>query len=71
RRIWRWVQSGAALAAGRELHLGYGSEDRFAPGHALLGRTLPPQCVDVEPGAHDWATWRRLWNRYLDRHVHA
>ncbi|QJW84167.1 hypothetical protein HK414_10570 [Ramlibacter terrae] len=52
RQIWQWLQSGQA--AGRDLHLGYGSEDRFAPAHALLGRVLPPQRVDVEPGAHDW-----------------
>lgn len=69
RGIWQWLQSGQA--AGRDLHLGYGSEDRFAPAHALLAQALPAGRVDVEPGAHDWATWSRLWDRYLDRHVHA
>ncbi|RYY93200.1 MAG: hypothetical protein EOO24_27315, partial [Comamonadaceae bacterium] len=46
RQIWQWLQSGQA--ATRDLHLGYGREDRFAPAHALMGRVLPPQCVDVE-----------------------
>jgi len=71
RRIWQWLQSGQAARAECELHLGYGSEDRFAPVHALLARALPPQRTDVGPGAHDWDTWRRLWNRYLDRHEHG
>lgn len=69
RRIWRWLQTGQGAVC--DLHLGYGSEDRFARGHALMARTLPPRRVDVERGAHDWPTWSRLWNLYLDRHVAA
>ncbi len=67
RRIWQWLQAGPS--GGCELHLGYGSEDRFAQAQSLLARALPPQRVDVERGAHDWATWTRLWHLYLDRHV--
>jgi pimeloyl-ACP methyl ester carboxylesterase len=64
RRIWRHVQSRGPGA--EPVHLGYGRSDRFAPAHALLARELPPACVDVIDGGHDWPTWTRLWENYLD-----
>lgn len=67
RRIWRWLQSPRPDRC--EVHLGYGGQDRFAGAHALMARHLPAGCVDVHPGAHDWATWAVLWTRYLDRHA--
>ncbi len=64
RRIWRYIK-------GRQpdsppLYLGFGREDRFAAAHELLAAALPAGCVDVIAGGHEWPTWRRLWENFLD-----
>jgi hypothetical protein len=64
RRIWQWLQHESGPY---ELHLGYGSEDRFAKAHALMAQALPAARVDVQPGGHAWPVWTSLWNRHLDR----
>lgn len=64
-QLWRWLAARPADAP--QLHLGYGSEDRFADGHRLLASTLPAAQVHNVPGGHDWAPWRRLWADWLDR----
>lgn len=64
RRVWRFIRS---LRAGSlPVHLGLGREDRFARRHGLMAAALAPDSVDVVPGGHDWPTWRRLWDRFLD-----
>lgn len=63
--IWQWLRSRPEESCA--LHLGYGSEDRFAGAHALMARTLPPTHVDVQPGGHTWPVWTALWNRHLER----
>jgi dienelactone hydrolase len=67
RRIWQWL---GQEAGGHDLHLGYGSEDRFAKAHALMAQALPASRVDVQPGGHEWPVWTALWNRHLD-HVYV
>jgi pimeloyl-ACP methyl ester carboxylesterase len=62
RRIWRYLKDGGA----RPLHLGYGQEDRFSAAHALLARELPADAVDVIEGGHEWPTWSKLWENFLD-----
>ncbi|MEO5671291.1 MAG: hypothetical protein ABIR26_11415 [Ramlibacter sp.] len=64
REIWRWLQDGAAPKP--PLYLGYGSDDRFSQAHALMGRTLPAERVDTQPGGHEWPVWSALWSRHLD-----
>jgi pimeloyl-ACP methyl ester carboxylesterase len=64
RRIWRYLQAGRA--GSRPVYLGYGREDRFAAGHALLAAALPARSVDVIDGGHDWPTWSMLLRRFLD-----
>jgi enterochelin esterase-like enzyme len=64
RRIWRFVQ--ALRPDSRLLYLGYGLEDRFARSQGLLADALPPGAVDVVPGGHDWGTWTKLWENFLD-----
>ena len=64
RRIWRFIQTLSARAL--PIHLGLGREDRFAPRHRLMAATLAPGCVDIVPGGHDWPTWYRLWENFLD-----
>jgi pimeloyl-ACP methyl ester carboxylesterase len=64
RRVWRFIRT---LRAGSlPVHLGLGREDRFARRHGLMAAALAPDRVDVVPGGHDWPTWRRLWDRFLD-----
>jgi pimeloyl-ACP methyl ester carboxylesterase len=64
RRIWRYIKS--RHAGSRPLYLGFGREDRFCAAHELLAATLPADSVDVIAGAHDWSTWRSLWENFLD-----
>jgi pimeloyl-ACP methyl ester carboxylesterase len=65
RRIWRFIQ---ARGAGRPpLFLGYGREDRFAQGLDLMAQALPRAAVQVIEGGHDWSTWSRLWEGFLDQ----
>jgi pimeloyl-ACP methyl ester carboxylesterase len=64
RRIWRFIRT---LRSGPlRVHLGLGRDDRFARRHDLLAAALAPASVDIVPGGHDWPTWRRLWDRFLD-----
>lgn len=68
RRLWRFLRerSRGRGAAGARLYLGSGRDDRFAAAHTLLADALPASAVDRIPGGHDWPTWRRLWDRFLD-----
>jgi enterochelin esterase-like enzyme len=64
RRLWRFVKT---LRTGTlPVHLGLGSDDRFAPRHRLMAAALSAQHVDAVSGGHDWPTWQRLWERFLD-----
>lgn len=65
RRIWRYVKT---RGADSPLHLGFGRRDRFSEAHELLAATLPAGAVDVIDGGHDWPTWVRLWENFLDSH---
>jgi pimeloyl-ACP methyl ester carboxylesterase len=67
RRVWRWLKTHREHAASVRIHLGYGLEDRFAPGHRLMAEVLAPDCVDTAAGGHDWPVWRQLWENFLDR----
>ncbi len=46
--------------------LGYGTEDRYAPASLLLAQQLPGRQVMTIRGGHDWPTWLKLWERWLD-----
>ena len=64
RRLWHFIRT---LRSGSlPVHLGLGSDDRFAPRHRLMAAALSAQDVDVVSGGHDWPTWHRLWERFLD-----
>jgi pimeloyl-ACP methyl ester carboxylesterase len=64
RRIWRYIKTRPA-GSGR-IYMGFGRSDRFAEAHRLLAASLPPGCVDVIEGGHDWPTWTALWENFLD-----
>jgi pimeloyl-ACP methyl ester carboxylesterase len=67
RRVWRWL--GSCAGNDPEIVIGYGRQDRFAEGQQLLSAALPPERRLVVEGAHDWATWRTLWRRFLALHA--
>ncbi len=63
-----WLQNYVARPPARQvLYLGYGGQDRFAPGHRLLGDCLPADCVITAPGGHDWESFVPLWRALLAR----
>ena len=64
RRIWRYIQNRGTDS--RPLYLGFGRHDRFSAAHELLAATLPADSVDVIDGGHEWPTWVRLWENFLD-----
>ena len=67
RRLLLWLQETLARQpAVPAFYLGFGTEDRFAPGHRLLAAGLPAERVVTTPGGHDWDTWLALWRRLLD-----
>ncbi|HJW24231.1 MAG TPA: alpha/beta hydrolase family protein [Rhodocyclaceae bacterium] len=61
-RVWRWLQSRPAELP---VFCGYGRDDRFAAGMAMLAATLPGASVRTIPGGHDWQVWRGLWQTFL------
>jgi len=64
RRIWHFIKEQRNRTF--PLHLGFGSEDRFADSHRLMASALASDCVDVVSGRHEWPAWRRLWENFLD-----
>jgi pimeloyl-ACP methyl ester carboxylesterase len=67
RRIWRFIKEHRSRLS--PLHLGFGRDDRFADSHRLMAAALPPESVDVVSGGHEWPTWLRLWENFLDKRL--
>jgi pimeloyl-ACP methyl ester carboxylesterase len=63
RRIWRYLK---LRVDSRPLYLGYGQDDRFSAAYALLAKRLPADAVDIIGGGHEWRTWIKLWENFLD-----
>jgi pimeloyl-ACP methyl ester carboxylesterase len=49
------------------LFLGFGNDDRYRAASMMLAELLAPDRVILNPGGHDWETWRRLWDVILDK----
>jgi pimeloyl-ACP methyl ester carboxylesterase len=54
-----------------QIHLGYGTGDRFIAASTVLASRVPPSHVVTTAGAHDWKTWTTLWELLLDRGIFA
>ena len=65
---WRWLARNGRAGGRPEIHFAHAGGDRFAAGQRLMAQLLPPQRVELTDGGHDWPSWRRLWNNFLDRH---
>lgn len=61
---WAWLKNTQQVS----VHLGYGTEDRFADGIALMEQAIPAKQVDKIPGDHTWPVWQQLWFNFLDKH---
>ncbi|MDB5396967.1 MAG: alpha/beta hydrolase [Rhodospirillales bacterium] len=65
-RLFDWLQSHeAGDPSWPEIHLAFGTGDRFAAAHRLLADILPSNNVIIGSGGHDWATWGILWERLM------
>jgi pimeloyl-ACP methyl ester carboxylesterase len=66
--LWRWLQAlTSKREQGPELYLGCGRQDRLAKSGSLLAAALPPDHVYTREGGHKWATWRQLFDDFLQR----
>jgi pimeloyl-ACP methyl ester carboxylesterase len=66
RRIWRYIKT---RIDSRPLFLGYGKDDRFSASHDMLAAASPAARVEVVAGGHEWSTWLKLWESFLDAHL--
>jgi pimeloyl-ACP methyl ester carboxylesterase len=64
REAWSWLAG--ARAHRLPVHCYLASGDRFASGQRRLGEALDERRVHELPGGHDWGSWRRLWQAFLD-----
>ena len=62
-RVWQWLKSDPHKLP---LFMAYGSQDRFVKGMTLMASAFDREQVKILPGDHDWPTWRRLWDDFLD-----
>ena len=53
------------------IYLGFGSKDRYRGASMVLSEHLPPHCVIMKAGGHDWETWKELWDLLLDKQPFA
>ena len=65
RNNWYWLKN--HHLSNIEVHLGYGEQDRFATGLAMMAETLPALNVDKITGDHTWPVWLALWHNFLDK----
>lgn len=65
--LWRWLKGYATGQADLPVaYLGFGTSDRFVKPNTLLANVLPKDRSFAIPGGHDWETWLKLWNSFLD-----
>jgi enterochelin esterase-like enzyme len=68
--LWKWLKGYTRPEKNHpRLVIGYGKEDDFAAGSALLAEILPKDQVYVVPGKHDWETWGRIFDLILQSEV--
>lgn len=67
RELWSWLAPWAAGGPATPLHLGWGTEDGLARANRMLATLLPRERVYAIAGGHDWKTWARLWEQFLER----
>jgi pimeloyl-ACP methyl ester carboxylesterase len=66
RAFLSWLATALPARLPRML-IGHALDDRFATTSEILAALLPANRVVRVAGAHDWASWRRLWHLMLDQ----
>lgn len=70
RHIWLWLKRCEMQhECSFKVYVGYGKHDRFSTGQALFASNLPSDHVISIDGGHDWSTWKKIWNMFLDRNI--
>jgi pimeloyl-ACP methyl ester carboxylesterase len=65
-KVWSWLRGYHTDPGSRPpLYIGWGDQDRLGPADRLLADLMPADHVLSQPGGHNWATWRPLWQRVL------
>lgn len=67
RALWAWFKRHFAHGRGPQIYLGYGTSDKFARANALLANSLPQDHVFAVSGGHDWRTWKKIWQMFLEK----
>jgi len=64
---WYWLKNNTDTTKlnPTEVHLGYGENDRFAEGIAMMAQVLPEKYVNKILGGHVWPVWQQLWQNFL------
>jgi pimeloyl-ACP methyl ester carboxylesterase len=70
RMLWHWIKDNVDGEAPVPIYLGCGDQDEFAPANALLADLLPAERVVQMPGGHDYATFKALWDRFLESGIY-
>lgn len=69
RYLWSWVKQHRELPArNAPIYLGYGASDIFSNAQSLMASAIPDERTTVIDGGHTYATLRRLWRDFLDKH---
>ncbi|MFT3713321.1 MAG: hypothetical protein QM817_37170 [Archangium sp.] len=69
RELWAWLQKVLVQGeAGPEIWMGFGTADRLAKTDEVMAAAVAPDHVfRAEGGAHNWKTWRGLFEQFLER----
>jgi pimeloyl-ACP methyl ester carboxylesterase len=82
-RLWLWIKDRVQQEKFRlwaegcerqpgcnpKIYLGYGRGDRFSYAQDFLASLMPPEHVIAIDGGHDWPTWKKLWDLFLDKNI--
>lgn len=66
RALWAWLKDYLEKdIPALPIYIGYGLNDKFAPANALVAENLPQDRVFAIAGGHDWRTWKKIWQSFL------
>ncbi|KPJ76663.1 MAG: hypothetical protein AMJ54_10720 [Deltaproteobacteria bacterium SG8_13] len=65
--LWQWFKDRDRQQNATPIFLGYGTGDPYVNAHRLLAATLPPTQVLSVEGGHSFKTFRKIWEKFLDR----